>query len=519
MTKIHIAEGKAYHQPIDQREAQLLVDQQHLAAPNRAPGIAPEGPAAAERKGLGHIAGGAATEKAHRQPAALREAKVVPIVAEERDIETPRCLEIDGLADADTVALAFDGSGRNPQATVVGIADEVVGQPARKPPPLKLTIDFGVAQRQPGFDAVVARERIAQTDMSAGAFLAHEATEAAGKAVVEAKHAPADVELPTQVQPRQRDVESVEKSRATAGDMRENEVVLVVAQHIAQRDLDPARGAKLRILRDLALRNVETHLALVGTARQLALALQALQRPRLVFCRDDGLPALLGTIGQGESQLVDLKAPALETRKEQALAVGGHHRVEGTRQHPGQAPGARSPAVAPLLQAHCVNIVHGIAVGTEDDMCAVGSVARPSVVVAAAAQRQYRVGFDIVEEQIVKALAAALPAVGTEDDVLAVGRPVGLAVVVNIAADALGHTVLQIGDIDIGQARTIAAGKGQAHAIGGEGRRGDRDDTRKGQVSHLAPRGNIPDVKVVAAPALSRKGQQLAVRRDRWPRR
>ena len=59
----------------------------------------------------------------------------MPIVAEERDIETPRCLEIDGLADADAVALAFDGSGRDPQATVVGIADDGVGQPARQPPP------------------------------------------------------------------------------------------------------------------------------------------------------------------------------------------------------------------------------------------------------------------------------------------------------------------------------------------------------------------------------------------------
>ena len=171
----------------------------------------------------------------------------MPVVAKERDIEPPRGLKVDRLRQPKAVALALQRPGRNPQASVVGIADVVVGQPARQLPPFKLPVDFSVAQREPGVDAVVLGKGIAQPKMGTQALFAHKPAKAARKAVVEPKHAPIRVEPLPEVKARQRHVQAVEKAGSAGGNVREYKVVLIVAQHIAQRHLDAARGAKFRV--------------------------------------------------------------------------------------------------------------------------------------------------------------------------------------------------------------------------------------------------------------------------------
>ena len=204
----------------------------------------------------------------------------------------------------------------------MGIADVVVGQPTRQLPPLKLSVDFSVAQREPGVDAVVLGKGIAQPNVGTQALFAHKPAKAARKAVVEPEHPPIRVEPLPEVEARQRHVQAVEKAGSAGGNVREHKVVLIVAQHIAQRHLNAARGAKFRVLRDLALGYVEAHLALIGPAGDLALAVQARQRPRLGLRLLHALIADLRAVGPIYCKLVDLKAAALIARKEQVLVIG-----------------------------------------------------------------------------------------------------------------------------------------------------------------------------------------------------
>ena len=78
--------------------------------------------------------------------------------------------------------------------------------------------------------------------------------------------------------------------------MREHEIVLVVAQYVAQRDLNAARGAEFWVLRDLALGDIPPHLPLIGASCDLALAVQTLQGPRRCARCGDRLPLHLGAI-------------------------------------------------------------------------------------------------------------------------------------------------------------------------------------------------------------------------------
>ena len=105
--KLHGPKRKVEQEPIDQGEAQLLVVQHHLAAPQRAPAIAPQRPTAPQGGKFGHRASGASAHQAHGYRAALREAKVVPVVAKERDIEPPRGFKVDRLRQPKAIAPAL----------------------------------------------------------------------------------------------------------------------------------------------------------------------------------------------------------------------------------------------------------------------------------------------------------------------------------------------------------------------------------------------------------------------------
>ena len=162
----------------------------------------------------------------------------MPVIAEKRDVESPRTLEVYCLTQSNTVAFALYRPSWNPDAAVVGIANKVVCQPPREFSPLELPIDLGATQRESGVAPVMTGKRIAQPDMDSAAFLAHEAAKATRKPVIEPEQAPDHIESLTQMQSRQGDIESIKEAGTTAGDMGENEIVLVVAQYVTQGHLD-----------------------------------------------------------------------------------------------------------------------------------------------------------------------------------------------------------------------------------------------------------------------------------------